>query len=225
MTRRTALKPATRHGRQTNWLLIGSIIGLGAVALFGLLFLSTYDSGQVPSITDYCAQNPTFCVSEGEATAPVTLVEVMDFGCHFCQQFQTTTAPVLQEQYVATGKMRWVFLPFALDASRIPATNASLCANEQNAYFPFVNEMFAQFGPEVLLREGYTAVAAKLNLDMMQFNACLDDGRYNSLIQKNINFANSAGVSATPTFFVNGRKLQGAQPLTLFQDRINSFLP
>ena len=140
--RRKAKKQTKR--RKTNWLLIGMIIGGGVIGLFVLLFLALQEPERL-TLEDHCIQNPGSCVVQGEANAPVTIVEVLDFGCSHCRDFYMETAPLIEAEYIESGQVRWLAYPFSLGAATLPAANASLCAHEQGAYFEFVEAMFAQF--------------------------------------------------------------------------------
>jgi protein-disulfide isomerase len=85
--------------------------------------------------------------------------------------------------------------------------------------------LFDQFDePTTLTREGLLATAASLSLDMSEFTACVDEERHAGVVQSNMTAARLAGVSGTPTFFINGRELRGAQPFGTFQQTIESLL-
>lgn len=224
MAKKTARRRAKQRRRQTNWLVIGGIIVLGAVVLVGLLALALREPA-TGVLQAYCQSNPEACVAKGAEDAPVTIVEILDFGCGHCRNFNQQTAPLLEEQYVETGQLRLVSLPYALRAETVPATNASLCAAEQDAYFEFTNAMFERFDePDILTQAGFIRAAQSIDLDVEQFTQCIDEERYVDVIQENIQRARAAGVSSTPNFFINGRKLEGNQPLSVFQQRIESLL-
>lgn len=210
--------------RETNWLLIGGVIAIGVIALFGLLFLSLREPEQ-ETLADYCANNPTRCITQGNANARVTVVEVSDFGCVHCRNFHRETKPLLDQQFIDTNQIQWVVLPYALSATTQPAANAAMCANEQNAFFEYSEALFAQQDqPVALTRAGFEQAAEELGLQMDTFTQCLSDGRYNTVINNNVNAARLVRVSATPTFFINNQLLEGAQPFTVFQQRISSLL-
>jgi protein-disulfide isomerase len=218
-TRRTRQKQ-----KKMNWLVVGSVALVGTVALFGLLYLALREP-EALSLADYCTQNPERCVTQGEAAAPVTLVEVSDFACHNCRDFYEQTAPLIEEQYVETEQVRWVALPYALRAETVPAANAAMCAADQEAYFPFAEALFAQFEePDILTREGFLTTAASLSLDMGEFTTCVDEEKHVDVVQQNMTAARLAGVGGTPTFFINGGELRGAQPFDAFQQRIEAWL-
>lgn len=219
MAKRVKQKPR-EQGRSTNWWLIGGIIVIGVVVVFALLFLALREP-EPPTLAQYCLDNPENCISKGAADAPVRIVEVSDYGCSHCRNFNLETAGLLEDLYVSTGEVQWIILPFALNTRTLPAATAAMCANEQEKFDEFHHEMFEiQGSPLALTPEGFSQAAAKLGLDQAAFDSCLADARYESLIQENIREASLAGVNATPTFFVNDRKLSGNYPLTAFQDEI-----
>ncbi len=216
-----------KETRETNWLVIGSVIAVGAVALFALLYLSLREQGTVEaySLIGFCQENPENCVSEGAADAPVTIVEVSDYGCSHCQDFNLETAGLIEDLYVTPGQVRWITLPFALDETRRPAAVAAFCANRQERFNEFHRRMFEiQDTPAALTREGFLAAAEELNLDLDAFQSCLDDDYYTQLVLQNRDAAGRAGVTGTPTFFINDQIFRGNQPLALFQQQINDLV-
>ena len=215
----------TRQQKQgTNWVLISGIVGGGVLLLLALLALSLQAPAQF-TLAGYCAQNPDACVARGADKAAVTIVEIFDFGCPHCRDFQEETNPLISQQYIDNERIRWISLPFALGDETLPATNASLCAAEQDAYFAFTEALFSQFDqPDYLTRDSFLRAAGAVGLEMDPFTTCLQDGRYNSVIRDNIQAARRVGVNSTPHFFINERKLEGAQPFSVFQAQIDSML-
>lgn len=213
-----------RQAKSTNWVLIGGGIFVGVVALFGLLYLALREPESV-SLTDFCANNPERCAVMGDSTAPVTLIEVSDFGCPHCRAFHQETAPLIKEQYVDSGQVRWVFFPYALRPQTVPAANAAMCANEQDKYFEFSEAMFNQESQEAsLTRDGFLTAAAEIDLDEDAFATCLEDGTYNSIVGDNQTLARRVGVSGTPTFFVNDGIVRGNVPFQEFQNQFARYL-
>lgn len=217
-----------QRGRQqkqgVNWLVMGGIIVVGALLLFGLM-AAALRTPSVQALAEYCNEKPDRCVTQGAADAPVTIVEVSDFGCSHCRNFHEQTFAPLTQAYVETGQVRWITLPFALRAETLPATNAAMCANEQGAYFAYGEQLFAQQDtPLAFTQAGFVQAAEALSLEMTSFNQCLESGRYDNIVRANNQAANGVGVSGTPSFFINGRKLEGAHPFSTFQQHIDSAL-
>lgn len=219
-----------RAQRETNWLLIGGVIAAVLVVggLFYLLFLSLQEQ-ETPQVAqtlmEYCQENPENCISKGAADAPVTIVEISDYACPACKNFNLETAPLLEDLYVRSGQVKWVSLPYASSARTETAAKAAMCVAEQEAYFEFHERLFEMQGqPEVLTANGLRQVAEELGLDVESYGACMSRSSYDETVQDNVAAALSAGVRVTPSFFVEETYLRGNQPLTSFQGVINSLL-
>ena len=160
--------------------------------------------------------------SIGPANAPITIVEFGDFQCPFCRQWQTDTYQPLMAAY--PGKIRLVYRDFPLTSihpNAFPAAEAAQCANEQNAFWPYHDKLFSS---ENLSPDVYVQYATDLNLDMTKFNTCLANHTYDKYIQANSDFATKTGVDSTPTFFINGLAIIGAQPIDAFKQIIDKEL-
>lgn len=221
--RRKKSVKSTSDKRSTNWLLIGGLTLGSVVVLFALLYLALQEP-ETQTLAQYCESNSENCVTLGAQDAPVTLVEVSDFGCPHCRDFHLDTAPGIKDIYVDNNQVKWVFLPYALRAETVPAANAAMCAAEEDKYFEFSEALFNQSTEQALTRDGFLIAAEEIGLDVDAFTACLIDGRYNRAIGENQNAARSARVSGTPTFFVNDQIMRGAQPFSEFQRVFESYL-
>ncbi len=160
--------------------------------------------------------------SLGPANAPITLVEFGDFQCPFCRQWEQQTYQPLLAAY--PGKIRFVFRDFPLTSihpNAMPAAEAAQCANEQGKFWPFHDKLF---GSETLSTDVYDQYAQQLGLNMTQFDQCLSTHKYAQKIQDDSNFAQNMGINSTPTFFINGLAVVGAQPLDAFQSVIDKEL-
>jgi protein-disulfide isomerase len=227
---------AKKEERKTNWIIIGSIVGVGIIALFGLLFFTLQSTGvatPVPTPTrslvleDYCENNPENCMVDGEDNAPVTIVEVSDYGCGHCKNFNLDTAPTLKDQYVDSGIVRWITIPYALGGQTgfptAPSANAAMCSADQNAFEAFHTALFSIQSTGVFnTMAGFVQVANELGLDADALTACVEDGRYNSNVQDNIQAVNRSGINSTPSFFINGELVRGNIPLANFQQIIEA---
>ena len=160
--------------------------------------------------------------SIGAANAPITIIEFADFECPYCQQWQQQVYPQLMTTY--GNKIRFVYRNFPLSghASALPAANAAMCANEQGKYWEFHDKLFGLTLP--LETASYQKYASDLGLDMTKFNDCYSSSRYQSKIQADITFATSLGVDQTPTFFINGLAVLGAESYDFFKQVIDQEL-
>lgn len=230
---RTSSRSRREESRGTNWILIGGIILVGVIALFALLFMTLreQDSPQPTEVVEaqplaeYCQENPDNCISKGSDDAPVTIVEVSDYSCIHCKNFNLESAGLIEDLYVTPGQVKWVVMPYALGPQTAPASAAALCAAEQDRFFEYHRRLFETQGdPEFLTAGNYMQVAEDSGLDVEVFNACLQDNNYVNTVQDNITAATALGVNSTPTFFVNGVMMRGNQPLTSFQQQINAIV-
>lgn len=160
--------------------------------------------------------------SLGPDDAPITIVEFGDFECPFCKKFHQETFQSLLDAY--PGQIRFVYrnLPLtSIHPNAMPAAVAALCANEKNVFWEYHNKLF---NGDVLSRDIYMQYATDLNLNAEEFTACLDSGKFDDFISQDMDFAFNLGVQSTPTFFVNGLAIVGAQPLSSFQNLIDKEL-
>lgn len=160
--------------------------------------------------------------SLGPEDAPITIVEFSDFQCPFCRRFHDETYQDLLNAY--PGQIRFVYrnLPLtSIHPAAMPAAIASLCANDQGVYWDYHEKLFSS---ETLDEPTYIQYATDLGIDVDKFTACLADGSHDEFIQKDMDFALDLGVQSTPTFFINGLAIVGAQPLTNFTQLIDQEL-
>jgi len=146
----------------------------------------------------------------GAASAPLEVTEYSDFECPFCASFATVQMPVIREQLIATGKLRWRFRDFPLPTHRYSryAALAAQCAGEQGKFWEMHDRLFEQHqwaqtgdNPRALFRD--FARAAGVDLD--KYDACMDSQRYAGRIEASVQEGEAAGVRGTPSFYVNGR--------------------
>ncbi len=151
----------------------------------------------------------------------VTMTEYSDFQCPFCGQAYPT---VKQLQQMYGNKLVLVYkqfpLPFHPYAEK--AAEASLCAQDQGKFWQMYDQMFTH--QDALTVDDLKADAVQLGMDATTFNTCLDSGSKVAAIQADIAEGQKLGVSGTPTFFINGQSIVGAQPLATFTAAINAAL-
>ncbi|MBD3318893.1 thioredoxin domain-containing protein [Candidatus Woesearchaeota archaeon] len=161
---------------------------------------------------------------KGDENAPVEIIEFSDYECPFCARWYTQTYIQLKENYIDTGKVKLVFrdFPLGFHANAQKAAEAAECAGEQGKYYEMHDLLF-----ENGVSGGVTAFkqyAATLGLDTEAFNSCLDSGQMAAEVAADMAAGQAAGVSGTPSFFINGVKLVGAQPYEAFQQIIDQQL-
>lgn len=151
----------------------------------------------------------------GPVDAPVTIIEFSDFQCPYCGRFQQETYPRLQEMY--GDRIRFVYRDFPilqLHPNAAISAQAANCANEQGNYWEYHNLLLTN--QDQSTRSDLVRFATQLELDMNAFNECFDSGRYEQEVNDDVREGSAYGVQGTPTFFINGRPLVGAQPFEVF---------
>lgn len=165
----------------------------------------------------------------GNQNAKVTIVEFADFRCPFCESFFTNTYPQLKKDYIDTGKVQMYFRNFAFlgDASTF-ATNAAECANDQGKFWDFHDYLYknqpSESDTSMYNVDTLSQAAANLGLNAAQFRDCLSNKKDDAKQAKDLSEGQAAGVSGTPTFFINGTALIGAQPYSAFKTVIDQAL-
>ena len=160
----------------------------------------------------------------GDKNAPVTIVEFSDFQCPYCGRFFTQTLPSIKKDYIDTGKAKLVFrdFPLSFHPNAAPAAEAAECANEQGKYWGYHDKLFEN--QDSLSSELYLTLAEELGLDSDKFKTCIESNKYSEEVQADFSYGAKVGVSGTPTFFINGLKLVGAQPYEAFKQMIDAEL-
>lgn len=163
--------------------------------------------------------------SLGNPSAPITVVAFEDFECPFCQRFTQQTEPQLIQNEIKSGRARlvWKDFPLSIHAHTEKAHEAARCAWEQNKFWEYHDLLFKN--QRELGVDNLKQYAKELNLNQQKFESCLDSGKYAALIQEKVNEGINAGVNGTPSFFVNGAILVGAQPYQAFTAAIAQAKP
>lgn len=165
----------------------------------------------------------------GSADAPVRVLEMSDYGCGYCRQFHMQTWPVLQKEFVKTGKVEWKFLPFVTGMFRnsSQATTAAECALEQGANaFEAMNQRLWADQREWKSSSDAAGVIAGwvrgLGLDADRYRSCVSSNRRQSRIAAAKTVSRQLGVRGTPTFFILGYPpVPGALPTDVFRQVLN----
>lgn len=206
-----------------NLFIIAAIILAGVMISGAIIYKGNDNINNINTASIVGGDNNSFRLAEGDdifkgnSDAPVTMVEFSDFECPFCAAFYQNTLPQLEENYIKTGKVKLVFrdfpLPFHANAQK--AAEAAECAGEQEKFWEMHDAIFDhQENIGVADLKNY---AVNLNLNSDKFNDCLDSGKYAGEVKQDMNDGSAVGVTGTPTFFINGEKLVGAQPFSVFE--------
>lgn len=165
---------------------------------------------EIPKISEADAQ-------KGPSGAPVTIIEISEFQCPYCDKAKKTVDE-LMEIYPDKIKLVFKHLPLDFHESAQKAAEAFECAGEQGKYWEMYDKLFDN--QENLKIADLKKYAGELNIQTSQFNECLDFGKYEEKIKRDIEEAQEFGVSGTPGFFINKQFIGGAQPLEVFKEAV-----
>ncbi|MCX7682600.1 MAG: DsbA family protein [Anaerolineae bacterium] len=151
----------------------------------------------------------------GSPDAPVTLVEFTDFNCSHCRAYNLEHEASILEEFVATGKVRYIVHYYSSGSPHsMQATEAAMCAADQQKYFQFQHALFEESATS---REEFLALARKVGLNEREFAACWDSERHREALLKHMQAAAEAGIYSTPTFKINDRLVVGNRPEVIRQ--------
>jgi protein-disulfide isomerase len=157
----------------------------------------------------------------GSADAPVTIIEYSEYLCPFCRTFALETFPLIEEQYIDTGKVRFIFRDFPVHGQ--PAVVMAMvaeCAADQGKFWEMQSFLWERYdtwsqSEDILATvQGY---ADELGLDTEKYTSCLQEGTAIDRIIEDYNIGVQDGVTGTPAFFINGTPAKGAMPFEEFQ--------
>jgi protein-disulfide isomerase len=151
---------------------------------------------------------------KGTERAVVTIVKFEDFQCPYCKTVQTTYEELLKRY---NGKIRLVHKDLPLDAihpQARQAAEAARCAGEQGKFWEYHDRLYAN-SPKAGVEE-LKAYAKEVGINAASFEQCFTSGKYKGLVQKDLSEGAQLGLTGTPTFFINGREMSGAQPIEAF---------
>jgi len=159
--------------------------------------------------------------SRGPADASVTVVEFSEYQCPFCARVSPTLKQ-LSEKYGA--KVRFVFKDFPLpNHQQAPkAAEAAHCAGDQGKYWELHDRLFTN--QQQLQVPELKAHAKAVGLDQAAFDQCLDSGKHAAIVKEDLELGTEMGVQSTPTLYINGRQVTGAQPIGVFEAIIDEEL-
>lgn len=166
--------------------------------------------------------------TKGSATAPVTVYEMSDFQCPYCRRFAIETFPALEREYIATGKVRWVFVNFPLTSihpNAVPAAQAAVCAGKQGAFWAVHDLLFEHQQVWAPLKEAgpfFISLADSARISKPALLACVKSPETITEIRSEAEGSERSGAQSTPTFYIEGGLLTGAHPLPVFREVLDS---
>ena len=205
------------------WSAIGRLMGAASDGSEHLASMPNPVNASVNNADTHFNVNVVGEPAIGPENAPVTIVEFGDFQCPFCKRFYADVEEALFRKY--KGKIRFVFRDFPmLDIHPLAGmvAEAAHCAGDQGKFWEY-HDLAFQTQPQRDKADMF-ALAKRLNLDITVFKDCMDTRKYVPHVVADHCDGLSLGITGTPTFFINGRKLVGAQSLSTFSAYIDAEL-
>lgn len=221
--RARASKSTTRRtNRRTPILLVAG----GALALVAALIAFQAFAGESDAIPSRVATGEGRVL--GDANAPVTLVEYADFQCPVCKRAEASIVSRIEQDYVTQGlvKVEFRMFPF-IGQESFNAAQAAEAARDQGKFWEYHDALFNAQGREnsgAFTYDKLVEIAREVGLNMPLFEQTLSSNAHLAAVQAEADAARDAGIDSTPTFFVNGERITGAQPYATFQSAIESAL-
>ena len=200
------------------------IVGIASSTYYStLLEMQQYKPSMSKQILDINLKNGSPVL--GSENAPITIVEFGDYQCEACYHWFHNTRADIIDNYIETGKAKLVFvdLPF-LGSDSIVAAQATYCAEDQGKYWDYHNTLY-NFQEEIdngwASKDRLVAFAFNLDMNLDEFNDCLDTAKYNKRVKANYDEAVKQGAQGTPTFIIiapdgSTTKITGPQPYSAF---------
>jgi len=215
-------------------LIVGAAVIVAAAGIYyyvsqpeGSAIPTSGSGGETASADDLLVAGPLGERALGDPAAKVTVVEYASMTCSHCAAFHEETFTPFKEKYVDTGKVRFIFREFPLDALATSAFMLARCMPEDR-YFPVVDILFRQQQNWAFVDDPATAlfnVVKQAGFTQESFRACLTNQQIldgvNSVKDRG---SNEFGVTSTPTFFINGKKMSGALSLEDMDKEIEPLL-
>ena len=209
-----------RSGRSHKSDRLWRLLRLGPLAAVILSATSLAAQPQKP--------DPLAMRTKGKATAPVTVYEMSDFQCPFCKRHVDQTFPILEKEYIATGKVRWVFINYPLTSihpNAVPAAELAMCAARQGKFWEAHHLVFRTqkvWGPLKDPGPFLASLVDSLRLSRDAVLPCLEKSETVQEIRSDAEGAARTGASSTPSFYIEGGLMAGAHPIELFRHVLDS---
>ena len=174
---------------------------------------------------------------KGNPNAPITIIEFSDYECPFCGRFFENTLPLIEENYINTGKVNFVYRDFPIQSihpNAAPAAMAAECADDQDSFWSYHDMIFenkntwAELDGADLINE-FKQYAITLGLDTKEFNVCLESGKHLDEVRKDLQDGQNYGITGTPGFFIGNDNsgyimVSGAKPYPIFEEILDEML-
>ena len=206
-----------------------STTAIAVLGFFNFPFHSAALAQEKVSPADLMKPNALPDMVLGDDKAPVTMVEYASMTCPHCAHFQEATFPELKKRYIDTGKLKYILRDFPLDSLAGAAFLLARCAgkDDKNKYYSLVDTLFRQQRQWAVEKPlpPLMAIAKQAGFTEESFNACLSNQKaWDAMESVRQRGMSEFKVQSTPTFFINGTKVNGAVSIEEFAKVIDPYL-
>jgi protein-disulfide isomerase len=166
--------------------------------------------------------------TKGSAKAPVTVYEMSDFQCPYCQRFAVETFPAIEREYIATGKVRWIFVNYpltSLHANAVAAAQVATCAGKQGAFWAMHDLLYKHQEAWAPLKEAapvFLSLADSIKISKPVLLECVNAPQTMDEIRSEAQGAERSGAQSTPSFYIEGGLVAGAHAIPVFRQVLDS---
>ncbi len=193
-----------------------------------LLLVSAVLVGAAPGAA--AQADPLAVRTKGSASAPVTVYEMSDFQCPYCKKHVDQTFPTIEKEYIATGKVRWIFINMPLTSihpNAVAAAEFAMCAARQGKFWPAHDLLYRRqeiWAPLKNPAPFLLSLIDSLKLPKAPTTACLEKAETREEVRGDSEGAVKAGAQSTPTFYIEGGILAGAWPMEVWRPILDSLI-
>jgi len=208
------IKRLQQKRRKTKNVILITLAVLALIAI--IILLPNFISGRTSS-----EDGRGFTL--GDPNAPVSVINFSNYACGFCADFSANVEPDLISSYVETGDVyyRYINLPHR-DPDSLNAAKASYCAADQNLFFDYKSFLYSAAGTQAgFSTTNLVNIAAAAGLDSTEFRACLEDNTHDNAPNEDLRYAQSLGITGTPTFLINGQLVSSREVISLIDSLLN----
>ncbi|MCB2202791.1 DsbA family protein [bacterium] len=216
LSKREILRKKRQEQKRRTILTFILIAAAVIVLVLVAIFLPKY-------LTENASDTATPGFSIGDPDAPLTVVEFSSYTCSHCYTFNEETSKDFIRDYVDTGMVYFTYINYPSNSEgSMRAAEASYCAADQGKFYDYKDQVFGNFAvADSFSEDNLVAYADAAGLDVGDFENCMASGKFADAYIQDVQFAQQSGVSATPTFLINGEQLVTSSELL---DTVDSYL-
>jgi protein-disulfide isomerase len=208
-------------------LKIGTAAGLSLAATQTIGLSPAAAQNSTVSVEQLMADQALPDIVEGQANAPVTIVEYASMTCTHCATFHNSVYPTLKSRYIDAGKVKFILREFPLDPLATAGFMLARCSGDKRE--PMIGLLFSQQKNWAFVEkplDGLSSIVKQTGMSQETFETCLkDQALYEKVNMVRDRAAEKFNVNATPTFFINGKRVSGEMTVQQLDKELTPLLP